>query len=148
MVKSSGNRPGFALLAVLVLMAVGTALIVGAIDSSLAEGEIARSATMQRRALVSAETGLWSTVSSLGADAMRIRPLGPVGVTSQTLGDMTLIVTVDKVDTSVVWTVATATIRRSGMVARHRLGMTSLIPGDPTDPSLHPVPERAWVELF
>jgi hypothetical protein len=142
------NRCGFALITVMLLMAVGTALIVGAMNSSLAESEVSRAGTLQRRALVGAESELLAVVGSLAPATLRGRPLGMVSASSRTVGDMTLIVTVDKVDTSVVWTVATATIRRSGMVARHRLGMTSLIPRDSTDPLLHPVPERAWVELF
>ena len=142
------NRRGFALITVMLLMAVGTALIVGAMNSSLAESEVSRAGTLHRRALVGAESELWATVSGLASATLRGRPLGVISATSRTVGDMTLIVTVDKVDTSVVWTVATATIRRSGMVARHRLGMTSLIPRDSTDPLLHPVSERAWVELF
>ena len=145
---SRRDRGGFALLTVLLLMAVGTALAVGLVNGSVASREQSRLETFQRRALVGAESELWSTVSVLVPAVLRAQPVGTVSATVRTVGEMTLIVTVDKVDTAVVWTVATAIIRRSGMVARHRLGMTSLISSDSTDPAVHPVPERAWVELF
>lgn len=142
------GRRGFALVTVLLLMVVGTALVFGAMSYSLVDGAIARNDTMHRRAQVAAEAELWTTVSSLTASDLRLRPLGPVNAVDRTIGDIALIVTVDRVDTYVVWTVATATIRRTGMVARHRVGMTLLIPHDSSDPALHPVPLRAWAELF
>ncbi len=148
MVTMGTNRRGFALLIVMVLMAVGSALMVAAMNGSLAEDETARIGTMQRRALVGAESELWTTLTTLGAPALRVAPLGSSSSTSRSLGDMTLTVAVEKVDTSNVWIVATATIRRSGIIARHRVGMSLLIPHDTADLALHPVPQRAWAELF
>ena len=142
------SRRGFALLTVMLLMAIATALVTAAMNSSLAESDVSQAGTLQRRVFVGAEAELWYTVTHLSPGVLRLRPLGTVSATSRTVGDMTLIVTVDKVDTSVVWTVATAIVRRSGTVARHRLGMTSLIPSDSTDLAIHPVSERSWVELF
>jgi Tfp pilus assembly protein PilX len=142
------NRHGFALLIVMVLMAVGSALMVAVINDSIAEDQTARMGTMQRRALVAAESGVWTALGNLVAPAMRAAPLGLVATTTLRTGDMTLIVTVEKVDTSNVWVVASATIQRSGIVARHRVGLSALIPRDTTDLALRPVPERAWAELF
>lgn len=142
------NRRGFALIIVMLLMALGSAIMVGAMNGSLAESETARIGTMQRRALVGAESEAWTTFGHLGAPALRDAPLGSVSATSRIVGEMTLIARVEKVDTSIVWIVATATIRRSAMVARHRVGMSALIPDDTADLRLHAVPERAWAELF
>ncbi len=138
------DRRGFALLLVMVLMAVGSALMLSAMSASLAEGETARIGTMKRRVLVGAEAEAWGAVSGLNAATVRAAPLGQVSTASRAIGDMTLIVTVEKVDTSNVWIVASATIRRSGLVARHRIGMSLLIPRDSADLALHLVPERAW----
>jgi hypothetical protein len=144
-----GNQRGFALLIVMVLMAVGSALMVATINGSLAEGETAHIGTLQRRALVGAESAMWETVTDLAAPILRVAPLGPVSVSDQDVDDMHLTVTVDRVDTSNVWVVAIATIRGpSGMVARHRVGMSVIIPRDTSDLLLHPVEERSWAELF
>lgn len=142
------GRRGFALVTVLLLMVVGSALAFGAMTFALSDSGIASADTMHRRVQVAAEAELWTTVSSLTASDLRLRPLGPVRAVDRTIGDVALIVTVDRVDTYVVWTVATATIHRTGVVARHRVGMTLLIPHDSSDPTLHPVPGRAWAELF
>jgi len=142
------NRRGFALIIVMLLMAVGTALMVAAMDGSLAEAETASTETLQRRALVGAESEAWATFRSLDAAVLRHAPNGPVSVTSRIVGDMKLIATVDKVDTSVVWVVATAAIQRPAIVARHRIGLSVLIPDDAADLTLRLVPDRAWAELF
>lgn len=143
------NRSGFALVVVLVLMAVGSALTIATISSSFAEDETARLGTLQRRALVAAESALWRTAGSLSVPAMRLAPPGPTTVSDLTSGDTRLTVTADKVDTSNVWLVVVATIRgSSGTIARHRLGMSLQIPRDTTALRLYPVPERAWAELF
>ena len=142
------NRNGFALLTVLVLMAIGTALIFGAMNGALSEDELASAGTARRRALVAAETELWSAAASQSVSLLRPAPLGRVSSTTRRSGDMSLITTVDKVDTSNVWIVVSATIEQSVTVARHRLGISVQIPQDSTDLALHPVPERAWAELF
>jgi Tfp pilus assembly protein PilX len=143
------DRRGFALIVVMLLMAVGTALMLSAIDASLTDADVALAETQQRRALVAAESGMRIALSGADADALRHSPLGTTSVSTETSGDITLIATVDRVDTAVVWIVATATIHRSGVtVARHRVGMSALIPDDTADHTLHPVPERAWADLF
>ena len=142
------NRRGFALLIVLVLMAVGTALMINAMNGSLAEGEMARIGTLQRRALVSAESEAWVALTSLRTPALRRAPIGQVISTSRTVGDMTVMLTVEKVDMSNLWIVAGATIHRSALVARHRVGVSALSPNDSADLALYPLPERAWAELF
>jgi hypothetical protein len=136
------------LLLVVISMAIGSALMMSAITSSVQEGEMARLGTLRRRALVSAESDLWMTLSSLHSSSLRLAPVGSISRVSHSSGDLTLIVTVEKVDTANVWIVAIATIHRSGLVARHRLGMSAFIPRDTADPVVHPVPERAWAELF
>jgi len=143
------NRRGFTLIVVMLLMAVGTVLMFSAIDGSLAESETARTGTLRRRVLVASESELWTTLRAASVPALRTAPLGPVTATTTLADGVTLIATVDKVDTTVVWIVATATIHRAGVaVARHRVGMSALIPRDVADIALHPVPERAWAELF
>jgi Tfp pilus assembly protein PilX len=142
------NQSGFALLIVLVLMAVGTALIFSAMNGALLEDEIARTGTARRRALVAAEAELWTAATTQSAAPMRIASPGRVSSTSQRIGELSLITTVDKVDTSNVWIVVSATIQQPGTVARHRLGISVQIPRDTGDLTLHPVPERAWAELF
>jgi hypothetical protein len=143
------DRRGFALIMVMLLMAVGTALMFSAMDGSLAESETAHSGTLRRRALVAAESELWTTLRAASVPALRIAPLGSVTSTTAIADDITLIATVEKVDTTVVWIVATATIRRAGVaVARHRVGMSALISRDAADITLHLVPDRAWAELF
>jgi hypothetical protein len=142
------GRRGFALVIVVLLMAVGSALLIVAINGSLSAGDAARGETLQRQALVSAETEAFATFRGLSAGTLRAAPIGRISVASRTLGDLTLIATVDKVDNSNVWIVATATIQWSAAVARHRVGLSAIIPGDTADLVLRLVPERAWAELF
>lgn len=142
------DRRGFALVIVLLMMILGGALMLGAINGSLLETETARVGTMQRQVLVSAESEAWNTLANVNVPTLRHLPLGPAAATSRVDGNMALNAVVEKVDTSIVWIVATATIHGGRLVARHRIGITALIPHDTTDLSLHPVQERAWVELF
>ena len=144
----SPDRRGFALVIVLLLMILGSALMFGAIDGSLAETETARAGVIQRQVLVGAESEAWNALAAADVRTLRHLPLGPVGATSRSDGNIVLNATVEKVDTSIVWIVATATIHGGSLAARHRVGITALIPHDTTDFALHPVPERAWVELF
>ena len=148
MVIAKPDRRGFALVVVLLMMILGSALIFGAINGSLLETETATVGTMQRQVLVSAESEAWNTLANVNVPTLRHLPLGPAEATGRVDGNMVLNAAVEKVDTSIVWIVATATIHRGSLVARHRIGITALIPHDTTDLSLHPVPERAWVELF
>ena len=93
-------------------------------------------------------SALFATFRGLSAGTLRAAPIGRISVASRTLGDLTLIATVDKVDNSNVWIVATATIQWSAAVARHRVGLSVIIPGNTADLVLRLVPERAWAELF
>ncbi len=142
------DRRGFALVVVLLMMILGSALMFGAINGSLSETESASAGTIRRQVLVGAESEAWNALASADVRTLRHLPLGPVGAASRSDGNIVLNATVEKVDTSIVWIVATATIHGGSLVARHRIGITALIPHDTTDLSLHPVPERAWVELF
>lgn len=146
--SQAARRDGFAIVIVMVLMAVGTALVFAAMTESLAEADTAAAASLRRRALVAAESEAWRTLRDLSVPLLRSSPAGHVSSATRTVGELTLIATVDKVDNSNVWIVATATIQRSAIVARHRVGLSALIPGDTTDLNLHPVPQRAWAELF
>jgi hypothetical protein len=148
MLTARPDRRGFALVIVLLMMILGSALMFGAMNDSLVETETARAGAMRRQALVGAETAAWDALAHVDLPTLRHLPLGPAGSTSRVDGNLMLNATVEKVDTSVVWIVATATIHGGSLVARHRIGITALIPRDTTDLSLHPVPERAWVELF
>jgi hypothetical protein len=146
--NATPDRRGFALILVLLMMILGSALMVGAINASLSDTETASVGTMQRQLLVGAESAAWDALVTADVPALRHLPLGLVGAASRIDGNVTLNATVEKVDTSIVWIVATATIHGGGSVARHRIGITALIPHDTADLSLRPVPERAWVELF
>ena len=146
--NNAHGRRGFALVIVVLLMAVGSALMIVALNGSLANTVSAESETLQRRALVAAETEAWLTLHGLRSAALRSAPAGRFSETNRTIGDLTLIATVDKVDNSNVWIVAIATIRWSSAIARHRVGLSAFIPGDSADLLLRLVPERGWAELF
>ena len=148
MVNGTQGRQGFALVIVVLLMAVGTALMIIALNGSSANTASVETETLQRRALVAAETEAWTTLHDLRSAALRNAPVGRFSETNRTAGDLTLIATVDKVDNSNVWIVAVATIRWSAAVARHRIGLSAFIPGDSADLLLRLVPERGWAELF
>lgn len=146
--RGNADRRGFVLIIVVLLTALGGILVMGLLNGSAGDAALARLETMQRRVLSGAESAAWGAFTGADASALRHRPPGPVSVVTRVMGDMTLIASVDKADTSVIWIVATATIQRGRRIARHRIGITALIPHDTTDLTLHLVPERAWVELF
>jgi len=148
MMPAQTDRPGFALVIVLLMMILGSALMFGAMNGSLSETGVATAGTMQRQVLVGAESEAWNALANADVPTLRHLPLGLARAISRADGNIVLNATVEKVDTSIVWIVATATIHEGNLVARHRIGITALIPHDTTDLSLHPVPERAWVELF
>lgn len=143
------HRPGFALLLVVLLLGASAALLLSAIESNLAEGNTVLLDDMRRRTIMATESEVWKTFSSQSIEALRAAPLGTVMVTRRVEGDITLISMTDKVDTTDVWIVATATIRApTGVLARHRIGLSAIIPRDSADSALHPVSQRAWAELF
>ncbi|HEY8311266.1 MAG TPA: PilX N-terminal domain-containing pilus assembly protein, partial [Gemmatimonadaceae bacterium] len=82
------NQSGFALLIVLVLMAVGTALIFSAMNGALLEDQLARAGTARRQALVAAETEVWTAAGSQSVSVMRAASIGPVSSTSRRAGDL------------------------------------------------------------
>ncbi len=143
------RREGFALLLVVVLLGLACALALSALDSNIAEANAVHLDHMRRRTTMAAESEVWNTILSQNADDIRRAPLGTASVTRRMEGDITLISTIDKVDTTNVWIVATAAILTSSSVmARHRVGLSARIPRDSADSVLHVLPERAWVELF
>jgi hypothetical protein len=129
-------------------MAVGVALTFAAAGNALVDAQASETDTAQRRALVAAEAAAWTLLGSSNVAALRAAPAGRVNSSITRDRDLTLITTVDKTDNSNVWIVATAMIQRSAVVARHRIGLSAVIPNDSTDLALHLVPERAWAELF
>ena len=142
------NRPGFALVTVMLLMAAGSALMLVTVNASIAESETARTSTLRRRALASSESGAWIMLAALNAAMLRGAPIGTRIVSATTDGNTSVTTTVEKVDTTIVWIVSTATIRQGSTVGRHRVGLSAVIPRDTMDLTLHPMPERAWAELF
>ncbi|HXF24381.1 MAG TPA: hypothetical protein VN602_07665, partial [Gemmatimonadaceae bacterium] len=82
------DRRGFALVIVLLLMILGSALMFGAINGSLAEQETARAGTIQRQVLVGAESEAWNALAAADVRTLRYLPLGPVGATSRSDGNI------------------------------------------------------------
>lgn len=142
------DRRGFALLTVMLLMAAGSALMLVTVNASIAESETARTSTLRRRALGASESGAWTTLAALTTASLRVAPVGTRMVSITTDGNTSVTTTVEKVDTTIVWIVSTATIHQPGIVGQHRVGLSVLIPRDTLDRALHLVPERAWAELF
>ena len=142
------DRRGFALITVMFLMAAGSALMLVTVNASIADSETARTSTIRRRALGASESGAWTTLYALDAAALRGAPIGTRIVSATTDVNTSVTTTVEKVDTTIVWIVSTATIHQAGTVGQHRVGLSVLIPRDTMDQVLHTVPERAWAELF
>lgn len=142
------TRSGVALLLVIALMGVAAALVIAATDTVESESRTAMGEADRHLATVAAETEIWTTLHGLDARAVRTFPIGTRSANTRTTAALTLITSVDRVDTSTVWIVATATLRNRANFARHGIGMTVLIPHDPADSVLRPAPDRAWVELF
>ena len=142
------SRRGVALLIVIFLMAVSASLMLSATDAALSDVSAVTSVTDRDRTTAAAELELWQTLATLDARVMRSAPRGRISAMRRTEGALTLTRSVEKTDTTNVWIVATATMRSGSRFAKHRVGMSVLIPDDPADSVLVPIPDRAWVELF
>ena len=142
------SRRGVALLIVIFLMAVSAALMLSATDAALSDVSAVTSVTDRDRTIVAAEAELWRTLATLDARVLRSAPRGRISALRSTEGALTLTRSVEKADTTNVWIVATATISSGSRLAKHRLGMSVLLPNDPADSVLVPIRDRAWVELF
>ena len=137
-----------ALLIVLFVMALAAALMLATNDRVMSDlGAVSR-ITDRDRTIVAAEAEVWRTLAALDARVVRTAPVGRVLSQRTVVGDMVLTRTVEKTDTTNVWIVGTATVRTGAALARHRVGMSLVLPSDLADSVLVPIPHRAWTDLF
>jgi Tfp pilus assembly protein PilX len=142
------NRGGFALLVALLAIVIVTALMLATLLRTNQNAQITHAETLTQRAFAGAETALWEAATGVDIRRLRAEPLGTATVLRTKLGELTTNVTVIKVDTSVVWIVADATVRDGRDQAQHRLGLSATMAVDTTDTRLHPIQERGLVDLF
>jgi len=140
-------RPAFVLFTTLVAIVI-VALLIGTLAFQSAEtGRLARLTTLHHAAMASAEGGGWSTFAAVDVPTLRAAPIGTVTRTTTTSGELIRNVTVIKIDTTMVWIVAAATIQRGRERGLHRIALSAMIPSD-TSRALSPLPGAPWVDLY
>lgn len=143
------GRDGFALPAVLLALLLIAALIAGAFSATTEETRMGAAAAGRQTALVTAESAIEITITTLSSSADD--PIG-VGETKyrrvEGLGAPAAVY-VTRLDSSLYWLVADAggtspssgIVRRIGVVVRAENGAGDSI-------TIDRIPERAWAELF
>lgn len=141
------KRKGFALLLALLVLVLGAALMMAALFASQAAAAAATSDALRRIAENAAESAV-VRAGETDASILRAQPIGIPLVTRSRDGETATTVCVDRVDTSLVWVAAVASVTRGTASAQHRIGMSFRVPLDSAARQLVPVSRRAWVELF
>ena len=140
------NRPGFALISALLAMILATALIAAIAFRASETTHSAHALTLRVAAFNAAESALTTALAATNASTLRTTPIGySLPVLTPQLGTT---LTAVRTDTTIAWLVATTELHRGDDVARHRIGMSVLIPRDTSQHHLTPVRERHWAELY
>ncbi len=142
------GRNGFALLIALAAILIASALMLAAQYSVQSDITLSRAGTVRRLAAVASETAAWNAVDNITAAIVRGDSIGSVRKSIVVNGSDTTTVVLIKTDTTFAWLVADASILRGSQRARHRVGVTLVIPRDTMRMTLVPIAGRAWVEAF
>lgn len=142
------DRGGFALFIALIAVIIATALMLGSSLRVRTDSSLARSGTLRRMATSAAESAVWTTLRTTSAATTRLDPIGTVRKSTIYIDGVTTTVMMTRTDTTHVWIVADAYVRRGVEWARHRAAASALLPADSMSTGLVPMPERAWVESF
>ncbi|MGI8547404.1 MAG: hypothetical protein ACR2M1_08710 [Gemmatimonadaceae bacterium] len=142
------GRNGFALLIALAAILIASALMLAAQYSVQSDITLSRAGTLRRLAAVASETAAWNAVENITAAIVRGDSIGSVRKSIVVNGSDTTTVVLIKTDTTFAWLVADASILRGSQRARHRVGVTLVIPRDTMRMTLVPIAGRAWVEAF
>lgn len=142
------GRNGFALLIALAAILIASALMLAAQYSVQSDITLSRAGTLRRLAAVASETAAWNAIDNITAAIVRGDSIGSVRKSIVVNGSDTTTVVLIKTDTTFAWLVADASILRGSQRARHRVGVTLVIPRDTMRMTLVPIAGRAWVEAF
>ncbi len=142
------GRNGFALLIALAAILIASALMLAAQYSVQSDITLSRAGTLRRLATVASETAAWTAVENITAAILRADSIGTVRRSLVVNGFDTTTVVLIKTDTTFAWLVADASILRGSQRARHRVGVTLVIPRDTMRMTLVTIAGRAWVEAF
>ena len=142
------HRQGFALFVTLAALLLAAAVMLAAVLRSNTDVHAARLATLRARAFVAAESALWTTSAATTAPSVRAMPIGGRARVQTDSADLSTLVTIVRVDTSMAWIVSAATVRRGNDIAYHRLGLSIRVSSDSTDHVAHELSDRGWAELF
>lgn len=142
------DRVGFAVVAALLALVLIAALVSGVFVATNEEARIGAASADRQRALSAAESSIEVTIAGLPASG--IDPaVGETGTTAMESGGIQVRVYVTRLDSSLFWIVAEASVgaRRSG-VAR-RIGAVVGAQKSPGDSiRIDRIEERWWSELF
>jgi len=136
-------RAGAALLAVLLALAITSALVVG---GAYVTRQLAASARLSHRAVdvePAAEAAIAAVILGLDSAGLASQPMGiPVQAGSSAIGQTVVKVWLTRVSATSYWLVAEATDARKPLL-RLRLGVHARMAGG----TLARLPERAWADL-
>lgn len=141
------THPGFALLFTLVAIVLVSALVSATMFRITENNYLAQLTTLKLHTMAESERRLWTTLADPALTPMASAPIGTVKTLTWLTGETTTLVTVTKVDSTMLWLVATANTQRGRLLTLHRTGVSA---------RLHPVGGRlaqpisgpAWVDLY
>jgi Tfp pilus assembly protein PilX len=146
-VTPSDDRRGVALLLALVALLVIGALLAGALYRVQSELRLARDGMMRRAAEVAAERALRVSIATSSSAAARALPIGASSISTDDTDGAHTVITMARVDATLVWIVASASEPSVRGVARAQVGVTASLA--PTGSSaLQIVQGDAWAPGF
>jgi Tfp pilus assembly protein PilX len=143
------KRRGFVLAAGLLVIVLIAVLIAGVFFATMEESHIARTAASRERALNAAESAIEETIGSWGDRARQPVGVGGEQLSTFSTGDVSVDVSVIRLDSTLYSIVAQARSRSSTSAAMRRIGVI-LSTQNSIDRSIpiDPIPERWWLELL
>ncbi len=146
---TSLSKDGFALPIVLLALLLIAALIAGAFSGTTEETRIGRAAADRQTALITAESAIETSITSLSGSTNHPAAVGETRSRQIQGLDAPVIVYITRLDSSLYWLVAdagstspnSAVARRIGVVVRAKKGSEDSI-------TIDRISERAWSELF
>lgn len=142
------NRKGFALLTALAALLIIAALITATTLRVDEDRRATRATTLGHHALAGAEDALWRTMTTANVNALRTNPVQTSSTTTTITGSLTQTVTVTKLDATLLWITARATVHHGPDSATHRVALWARLPPDITSPNLVPLMPGAWADLY
>jgi len=146
--RRTGTPPrGFALLFTLVAIVIVSALVVATMFRVTENNYLAQLTTLRLHVMAESERRLWTAMDDPELFELPFAPIGTTKRSTSTEDGVTTIITVTKVDSTLLWLVATTTAQRGRLSAAHRTAVSAQLAASLLHPAT-PLQGVAWVDLY